>query len=150
MARLAEILLAFHGEQVQTPPAFSAVKVRGRPAYWWARRDRPVTLAPRTVRIFELSVLTCEPDAITVRVRCSAGTYVRSLGQAIAQALGTVGHLSRLLRLRVGAYSLEDARPLSWIEEASRERLLQELRPVPAAPPSGAQRVGAVGRHARL
>jgi len=128
-ARVAEVLSSFEGELVQTPPAYSAVKVRGRPAYWWARRQQPVTLTARTVRLLQLQLVGCTPDAVTFRVRCSAGTYIRTLAEAVAERLGTVGHLSRLVRVQVGEWRLEEARPLAWIAETSPELITRELRP---------------------
>ena len=129
-ARVAEVLASFEGELIQTPPAYSAVKVRGRPAYWWARRQQPVTLTARTVRLLQLKLAGCTPDAVTFRVQCSAGTYIRTLAEAIAERLGTVGHLSRLVRVQVGEWRLEDAQPLAWITEASPDLITRELRPV--------------------
>ncbi len=132
--RLEEVLREFTGSLSQTPPAFSAVKVAGRPAYWWARQHKPVTLEPRTVHVFQLALLDWTPQTLTVLVECSSGTYVRSLGEAIAERLGTVGYLTRLVRTRVGLWRLQEAQPLAWIADASPEALARELRPVPAAP----------------
>jgi tRNA pseudouridine55 synthase len=131
--RLAEVLASFEGALEQTPPSFSAVKVRGRPAYWWARHRQPVTLAPRTVHLAEMTLLDWTPQTISFRVRCSAGTYIRSLAESLAERLGTVGHLERLVRLRVGPWRLEDARPLEWIAQAHPDALVRELRPLPPA-----------------
>ena len=131
--RISEVLAAFQGSQAQTPPAYSAVKVRGRPAYWWARRRTPVTLAPRMIHLSEMTLVDCSQETITFRARCSAGTYIRTLAEAIAERLGTVGHVAALVRLHVGPWSLEEAKPLSWISEATPQLLRQQLRPVPAA-----------------
>jgi len=132
--RVAEVLTSLQGRLTQTPPSYSAVKVHGRPAYWWARRHEPVTLAPRVVQLFEVSLVDCASTTITFRVHCSSGTYVRTLGETIAGRLGTVGHLTRLERLRVGAWRLEDAKQLRWLAEASAEAVAREVRPLPEAP----------------
>lgn len=129
--RVVELLASLRGPCSQTPPAYSAVKVRGRPAYWWARRKTPVVLPMRVVELFDLTLLDCGPETIAVRVHCSAGTYIRSLAESIAERLGTVGHLSGLVRLRVGSWSLEDAKPLTWIAQAGPEAVARALRPVP-------------------
>ena len=121
---------AFIGEVLQTPPAYSAVKIAGHPAYWWARRRQPVTLSPRTIRISALAPIGWTADTVTFRAECSAGTYIRTLGEAIAEQLGTVGHLTRLIRLRVGSWRVDDAKPVSWLAEASPESVAGELRPV--------------------
>ena len=132
-ARLEATLASFQGSMSQTPPAYSAVKVQGRPAYWWARRQQPVTLSARTVHVSEMEVLDCTHELMTFRLRCSAGTYVRTLAESIAEQLGTVGHLSSLTRLSVGAWRLEDAKPLSWAADADPDLLLKTLQPLPAA-----------------
>ncbi len=129
-ALISEALASFVGPLSQTPPAFSAVKVHGRPAYWWARRQQSVTLSQRTVQVFELSLLDHGPDSLAIRVHCSAGTYVRTLAESIAERLGTVGHLTGLVRTRIGAWSLEQARPLSWFLEASAGAIIQQLVPI--------------------
>ena len=127
--RIAEVLASFRGPLTQTPPAYSAVKVRGRPAYWWARRHQPVTLAPRVIHISEITLITWTPETITFRVRCSAGTYIRTMAEAIAERLGTVGHLDRLLRLRIGSWSVDEAKPLSWIQDAQPDMITRQLMP---------------------
>ncbi len=129
-ARLAEVIAGFRGAVSQTPPAYSAVKVRGRPAYWWTRRRQPVTLAPRTVQIYEFDLLGQEGDLVMFRIRCSAGTYVRTLAEAVAERLGTVGHLDRLVRIAIGRWMLGDAVTLDWIRSASPEVLCARLQPV--------------------
>jgi tRNA pseudouridine55 synthase len=129
------VLRQFEGALQQAPPAYSAVKVQGRPAYWWARRQRPVELAKRAVHVHELTLLGLTPDTLTLRVRCSAGTYVRALAESVAQELGTLGHLSGLVRLRIGAWTLDDAVPLTWIRTADRAAIESRIMPieVPAA-----------------
>ncbi|HEX9779812.1 MAG TPA: tRNA pseudouridine(55) synthase TruB [bacterium] len=128
----------FRGRLMQTPPAYSAVKVRGRPAYWWARQQRPVTLAARAVEIRELALLSFGPDTIRFRVRCSAGTYVRTLAESIAERLGTAGHLGALVRLTIGDWRLEEARTLEWIRGAEPDAVAGQVRPVEPAPHGGA------------
>ena len=124
------VLASFHGPLSQTPPLYSAVKVQGRPAYWWTRRQRPVTLAARTVHLAALSLVAISGPAITFRVRCSAGTYVRTLAESIAERLGTVGHLTGLTRHAIGAWRLADAKPLSWITDADPHQVIDSLTPL--------------------
>ena len=130
-ARIEEVLASFRGALSQTPPAYSAVKVRGRPAYWWARKQQPVALSARTVHLAALVLLGCTPETITFRVTCSAGTYIRTLAESIAERLGTVGHLIGLVRLSVGSWRLDEAKPLVWITQATADTLARELIPVP-------------------
>ena len=129
--RVEQVLASFRGALSQVPPAYSAVKVRGRPAYWWARRRQPVTLSERTVHLADLVLIEWTPETITFRVTCSAGTYIRTLAESIADRLGTAGHLAGLVRLRVGSWSLDQAKPLSWMTQVTADTLARELIPVP-------------------
>ena len=127
--QVAKVLASFRGPLSQTPPAYSAVKVKGRPAYWWARRQQTVTLAPRVVHLAEIALVALTPETITFRVRCSAGTYVRTLAESIAERLGTVGQLAHLVRLRIGEWSLDDAKPLSWFQDVNPQSIISQLKP---------------------
>jgi tRNA pseudouridine55 synthase len=104
-----EVLATFLGERMQTPPAYSAVKKDGRPLYSYARQGTPVDVAARPIRIHDLSVVSWEGAALRVRIECTRGTYARVLADEIATALGTVGHLSALVRPRSGPFWLQDA-----------------------------------------
>lgn len=132
-ARIEGVLTSLEGHSSQAPPSYSAVKVQGRPAYWWARRRQPVSLSSRMIQVFELSLMACTSQTIAFRVRCSAGTYVRTLAEAIAQRLGTVGHLSALIRVRIGPWGLGEAKSLEWIAQASPELLARAILPVSVA-----------------
>jgi tRNA pseudouridine55 synthase len=130
-ARVAGVLASLVGPLTQIPPAFSAVKVRGRPSYWWARRRQTVERRERTVRIFSASLEQLTTDHLAFRVHCSAGTYIRTLAELLAERLGTVGHVDALTRERIGEWPLAEARPLAWFEHAAVEDILQQLRPIP-------------------
>ena len=123
-------LLRFTGDILQTPPAFSALKVAGQRAYALARRGEAVPLEARPVTIYELRVLSRDP--LTLEVMCSKGTYIRSLARDLAQALGTVGHLAHLVRTRVGPFSLESAAALDGLDVA--QALLPPDAALPDAP----------------
>jgi len=99
----------FLGEIDQQVPAVSAVKVDGRPLYESARKGREVEAPVRRVCLHELDVLAVRENEIDLRMSCSKGFYVRSLGRDLAAALGTVGHLTALKRLQNGAFSIEQA-----------------------------------------
>lgn len=130
--QVAGALASCIGSLVQTPPVFSAVKVQGRPLYWWARRGQPRAAKPRTVQIVSMELIEWRAGEFRVRLACSAGTYVRTLAQTIAERLGTVGHVSHLTRLAVGPWTLEQAVDLCWLATASRADLLTKLQPVEA------------------
>jgi tRNA pseudouridine55 synthase len=106
------VLAQFRGEILQTPPAFSAIKVNGQRAYALARRGNDVDLQPRRVTIHQLTLLGTTEDSLKLEVTCSTGTYIRALTRDIAIALGTVGHLISLTRTRVGPFCLTDSTSL--------------------------------------
>jgi tRNA pseudouridine55 synthase len=100
-SRVATVLAAMVGPQQQRPPMYSALKHQGRPLYELARRGEEVERQPRPVTIHRLQLLAMQQDALDFEVVCSKGTYVRVLGESIATALGTEGHLVGLRRLWV-------------------------------------------------
>ena len=108
-ARVEAVLATFEGPRMQTPPPYSAVKVNGRPLYAYARAGETVEVPARPIQIHQMTLLGLEPGRVRFRVACGRGTYVRVLGEELAAALGTVGHLVALRRLKSGPFELEDA-----------------------------------------
>jgi tRNA pseudouridine55 synthase len=109
-AEIEAVLPRFLGEITQVPPAFSAIKVGGERAYDLAREGEAVELQPRTVQVHEIRLSgRPDPDRAVIAVRCGKGTYMRALARDIARALGTVGHVGDLRRLRVGPFGEEGA-----------------------------------------
>jgi len=116
------VLARFVGTIEQVPPTFSAIKVGGVRAYDMARKGREVELKPKTLVIDEIELLDCAlPDAITIRVVCSKGTYIRALARDIGEALQSGAHLTALCRTRVGNVTLCDCIALDdfpqWLED---------------------------------
>ena len=109
----------FHGEIEQMPPAISAKKIGGQPAYKLARAGKPVELKPARICIeaFRIAVLQGPEADFTIDI--SAGGYVRSVAHELGQDLGCGAHLSKLRRTRAGVFTLEDAHPLEAIEAAA-------------------------------
>jgi tRNA pseudouridine55 synthase len=134
--QIESALEMFRGEIQQIPPPYSAIKLQGKKAYELAREGKPVKLDPRSVTVYELTKLQYEPPELSVRVECSAGTYIRSLAHDLGQALSTGAHLSALRRLRAGPFGLEDAVRLEELREAMRRGEWQSLvRPASEALP---------------
>jgi tRNA pseudouridine55 synthase len=116
---LAIAARAFVGDIEQVPPMVSALKVGGRRLYELARAGEEIERAARPVRIDELVVEEFEPGAYpeaTIRVACSTGTYIRTLAADLGAALGGCAHLGSLRRLRVGSFTLDEARPIEAVE----------------------------------
>jgi tRNA pseudouridine55 synthase len=117
-AELETAARAFVGDIEQVPPMVSALKVGGRKLYELARAGEEVERAARPVRIDELVVEAFEPGPYpeaTLRIACSSGTYVRTIAADLGAALGGCAHLGALRRLRVGSFTLEEARPIETI-----------------------------------
>lgn len=114
---------SFLGEYLQTPPQYSAKKVNGKPAYKYARKGIKVALTPKKVFINEIKIEAISHHELIFSVDCSSGTYIRVLGEELAEKLGTVGHLTQLTRLSVGEYHLENAASFDQLEEALAEEI---------------------------
>jgi tRNA pseudouridine55 synthase len=128
------VLPRFTGEIEQVPPAYSALKIEGKPAYARVRSGEQVELNSRQVTIFDLRLMEATADGATLSATVSKGTYIRSLARDIAQALGTVGHVSYLRRTRAGPFSLASAISLDFLEEAAKARALtRTVLPLDAA-----------------
>jgi tRNA pseudouridine55 synthase len=106
---LEAVLPRFRGNILQTPPAYSAVHIGGKRAYALARSGTPVEMRERPVTVHALELLTFEPPLARIRVRCSKGTYIRSLARDIALAAGSRGHLAALTRTGVAGFRLAEA-----------------------------------------
>ena len=124
---LREVLERFTGEIEQIPPMYSAIKVKGRKLYQIARRGGEVERAPRPVTFFSLALVGREGEDWLLDVRCSKGTYVRTLCHDIGAALGCGGCMSSLRRLAAGDYSVERAHPLTEILAAADDGRAESL-----------------------
>jgi len=110
--KVLDALQSLTGERMQTPPLFSAKKVEGTRAYELARAGEAVELRQAKITIYELELLECELPRIRIRVRCSKGTYIRSLAREIGEALDSGAHLTALRRTRSGGFTLARSLPL--------------------------------------
>jgi tRNA pseudouridine55 synthase len=99
--KIKEVVNSFIGEIEQIPPPFSAVKIRGKPAYLLARKGEKVELKPRKVKIYDIKILDYNWPTLRVEVTCSSGTYIRSLANDIGEKLGCGGYLNELKRTRI-------------------------------------------------
>lgn len=127
---LVAVLEAFRGEIEQIPSMYSAIKHRGRPLYELARDGFEVERSARRVTIHALDLLAFEhgPRAVAeVAVRCSKGTYVRSLAEDIGQRLGCGAHVAQLRRTAAGPFTLEHCVVLDRVEQLAAERCFAEL-----------------------
>ena len=114
---LPEILSHFMGDILQIPPMVSALKKDGKPLYKLARQGIKVPLKPRQVRINDIRLLRCQDRRFRIRVRCSRGTYIRSLARDIGKQLGSSGTLTYLVRTRIGPYTRTEAWKIPKLQE---------------------------------
>jgi tRNA pseudouridine55 synthase len=111
------VVTSFVGERLQVPPAYSAVKVKGKPLYHYARRGEIVEAAPRKVIIHNMELLSYSEKEFRVMITCSRGTYARVLADELAIEMGSAGHLSALERPRSGPFFLDDALDMPGLAE---------------------------------
>jgi tRNA pseudouridine55 synthase len=128
--QLENVLQQFRGDVLQVPPMLSAVKVDGIPLYKRARRGEIVERPPKLVHIYELEVIRFAPPDVDFRVRCTKGTYVRTLCSDIGEKLGCYAYMAKLRRIASGNINVKDAIPLSEIMDMEREKLLEKLIPL--------------------
>ena len=127
-ADIEKVLPRFRGDILQVPPMYSALKVNGKKLYELARKGQEVERQPRPITVFELTNLGFDGTRLSLRVKCSKGTYIRTLCQDIGDALGCGGCMEALRRVRAGEYGIEDAVPLEQLlESETPERYLRSL-----------------------
>ncbi|MCM1511987.1 MAG: tRNA pseudouridine(55) synthase TruB [Oxalobacter formigenes] len=112
------VLQRFTGEIEQVPPMYSALKKDGRPLYEYARAGVEIEREARRVTVYEIILLDFSWPFLSLRILCSKGTYIRTLGEDIGEALGCGAHLKTLRRIRVGSLDISDALALPDIEQA--------------------------------
>jgi tRNA pseudouridine55 synthase len=125
--QLESALIAFRGLIWQIPPMYSAVKHCGKPLYQLARAGIEVERRSRLAKIYRLEVVEWQPPLATVEVECGKGTYIRSLAHDLGQALGCGANLKSLVRLRCGAFDINDAVSIPQLEDAFRCGYWQHL-----------------------
>ena len=126
----------FLGDQYQMPPMFSAIKIGGVPLYKKARKGEDVEREPRFIRVMSWDVLGFESPRIRFRLRCSKGTYERTLAHDLGTKLGCGAHLSALRRTATDRFNVSQALTLEQIEALSIPEIQRKLIPVNEAVPS--------------
>jgi tRNA pseudouridine55 synthase len=106
---LNEGVKKFVGELEQTPPVFSAIKIQGKRAYEYARKNEEVKIKSKKINIFEFELTRVELPEVDFRVICSKGTYIRSLAHDLGKTLNSGAHLTALRRTKIGDFNVEDA-----------------------------------------
>ena len=114
-----KILSFFLGKQEQKPPIYSAIKVNGKKLYEYARKGQQVEIPTRNIEIYSIELIKINKKEKTIEfiVKCSKGTYIRSLCEDIATKLGTIGYMKELKRLEVGIFKIEDSITIEELKE---------------------------------
>ena len=127
-AEFAAVLPRFRGKIMQVPPMYSALKVNGQKLCDLARKGKEVERQPREIEIFQLELLEFGGDTARLRVRCSKGTYIRTLCKDIGEALGCGGCMAQLRRVQAGEYTIAEAVPLQELLETEEpEKYLRHV-----------------------
>ena len=115
---ISEVLKCFVGNLIQTPPIYSAIKVKGKKLYEYARNNIEIEIPKRNIEIYSINLIEFnkEDKTIMFEVECSKGTYIRSLCEDIAEKLGTIGYMKELRRTRVGEFCLAEAVTIEELE----------------------------------
>lgn len=131
---IESVLAGFRGMILQTPPQYSALKHKGKPLYHYARKGIAINKEPREVTIHELELGSVDlltdkaQPSMELRIRCSKGTYIRSLAHDIGTALGCGAYLSELRRIRSGCFSVEDSLPGDSLDDPAKAEWVREQR----------------------
>jgi tRNA pseudouridine55 synthase len=126
---ITTVLQSFLGEQSQTPPKFSAIKIDGQRAYKLARKGQEVAMKSRPITIYAISKIAYEYPKVTFSVDVSSGTYIRSLARDIGERLGTGAYLSGLRRTTVGKFDITDAAIMESLTSETIYARLVHVRP---------------------
>ena len=123
-----DILEGFIGKQKQVPPMYSAIKVKGKKLYEYARKNIEVTIEPRDIEIYKIVLLDINKTEKIIKfsVKCSKGTYIRSLCEDIAKGLGTIGYMKELNRTKVGIFNIENSISVEELEKHKEEKNILE------------------------
>jgi len=124
--KIASLAAQFVGNIQQTPPSFSAKKIRGTPAHELARKHKPVNLEPVEVEVFEFRLTGVEGSMARFVVECGAGTYIRSLAHDLGKLHGTSAHLAEISRTAVGEFTLDQATSLADLAEDAKAGRIAE------------------------
>ncbi len=128
MQSINNIIPQFTGQTQQLPPMYSAVKINGVPLYKLARKGENIERQKRSVVIHSIKCLNqIDETSYKLEVHCSKGTYIRTLLEDMAEALGTVGTMSALVRVKAGVYKIESAYTLQQVQEAKNSGTLESL-----------------------
>jgi tRNA pseudouridine55 synthase len=113
---LLKAIKSLEGDFNQIPPIFSAKKIKGKPAYAYAREKKEITLEAKVVKIYNIGFISFDGENAVIKINCSSGTYIRSVVNIIGKILGCGATLTSLLRTRIGSYDISESVTLDELE----------------------------------
>ena len=125
---IKEMAVSFTGVQEQTPPIFSAIKIKGKRAYDYARNDEEVVIKSKTIEIISFEITAINMPEVDFKVVCSKGTYIRSLARDFGKSLNSGAYLTALRRTKIGDFSVEDALTPDEFKSKLRQFFPDELK----------------------
>ena len=125
--KIKEILNSFLGKQKQVPPIYSSIKVNGKKAYEYARNGQAIKLEPRDIEIYNIELISLIKEELTFKVKCSKGTYIRSLCEDISKKCGTIGYMKELTRTIVDKFTIENSITIEELKENPNEEVNKKI-----------------------
>lgn len=125
--KIKEILNSFLGKQKQVPPIYSSIKINGKKAYEYARNGQAIKLEPRDIEIYNIELISLIKEELTFKVKCSKGTYIRSLCEDISKKCGTIGHMKELTRTKVDKFTIENSITIEELKENPNEEVNKKI-----------------------
>ena len=123
--QIKQVLKQFIGKTKQIPPAFSAKKIKGKKLYELARQGKILDIKPQEINIYKIQILSYKFPLLTIKVKCSSGTYIRSLVNDIGEKLNVGAYTAELRRTKVGQFSVKQAQKLEKINSQNWQNYLK-------------------------
>lgn len=127
---IENLIKSFLGKQSQVPPMYSAIKVDGKKLYEYAREGKKVELKPREIEILDINLIELKNNEIKYNVRCSKGTYIRTLCEDIAKKLGTIGYMKELQRINVNQFNIEESISIDDLDNINAQEKIISIEKV--------------------
>lgn len=127
---IEKVLISFIGKQNQIPPMYSAIKIDGKKLYEYAREGKTVDVKPREIEILDINLIEFNNNQIKFNVRCSKGTYIRTLCEDIAKKLGTIGYMKELQRTSVNQFKIENSISMDDLDNINAQEKIISIEKV--------------------
>ena len=134
-SRMNELILSLIGSFEQVPPIYSAVKYKGKPSYYYARKNQQLELKPKIVKIHDIELISLINDTLVLKIICSSGTYIRSIANKIGYLMGCGAVVDGLVRNKIGSFDLKEGIGVDNFKDLSND--LNFIKSTPSIIPIG-------------